>query len=176
MRIARLHLVSARQQRPTLSRADGEAGEVVIALCVHARHFRGLAAGERAACLPAALGDAAPPPARLDPHRACRSRNSRRTYRLGALRGEVVHAHRDQIDADGFVSPALDGDLQLGADAVGGGEEDRILEAGGLGIEHRGEPAQARFSAGTGCGFRGRLDQIDQAFALVDVDARVAVG
>ena len=74
------------------------------------------------------------------------------------------------------MAPAFDGDLQLGADAIGGGQEDRILEASGFRVEHGGESAQTRLGAGPGCGFRRRLDQIDQALAFVDVDAGVAIG
>ena len=50
--------------------------------------------------------------------------------RLGALRQQVVDAHGDEIDADGGVPAGVDGDLELGADAVVGGDQDRVLEAG----------------------------------------------
>src|SRR3546814_7918691 len=55
--VARLHLV-ARERLPTLHRADAEAGEVVVALGIHARHLRRLATDEGAAGPAAALGDA----------------------------------------------------------------------------------------------------------------------
>src|SRR3546814_13605681 len=55
--VARLHLV-ARERLPTLHRADAEAGEVVVALGIHARHLRRLATDEGAAGLASALGDA----------------------------------------------------------------------------------------------------------------------
>ena len=48
--------------------------------------------------------------------------------RLGALHDEVVDAHRDEVDADRVVHAGLDGDLELGADAVGGRDQDRILK------------------------------------------------
>ena len=62
--------------------------------------------------------------------------------RLGALREQVVDAHGDEVDADGVVPAGLDGDLELGADAVGGGDEDRVREAGRLEIEQRAEAAE----------------------------------
>ena len=49
--------------------------------------------------------------------------------RLGALDDEIVDAHGDEVDADRVVNAGLDGDLDLGADAVIGGDEDRIDEA-----------------------------------------------
>jgi len=39
------------------------------------------------------------------------------------------------------VDAGLDGDLQLGADSVGGRDQDRILESGGAQIEQRAESA-----------------------------------
>ena len=62
--------------------------------------------------------------------------------RLGALREQVVDAHGDEIDADGGVPAGLDGDLELGADAVVGGNQDRVREAGRLEIEQRAEAAE----------------------------------
>jgi hypothetical protein len=50
--------VAARQQAVARHRADGEAGEVVIAGAVHARHFRRFAADQRAPRLAASRGDA----------------------------------------------------------------------------------------------------------------------
>ena len=49
--------------------------------------------------------------------------------RLGALHHEVVDRHGDEIDADGVVAAGLDGDLDLGADAVGRGDQDRIAKS-----------------------------------------------
>ena len=50
--------VRPRQQLAALDRADGEAGEIVIAPRVKARHLGGLAADQRRAGLDAALRDA----------------------------------------------------------------------------------------------------------------------
>ena len=96
--------------------------------------------------------------------------------RLGALHDEVVDAHRDEIDADRVVASGLDGELDLGADAVGGGDQHRVGEAGALEVE---QPAEAA-DLGVGAGPRGRahqrLDQLDHAVAGIDVDAGVRVG
>ena len=62
--------------------------------------------------------------------------------RLRALHDEVVHAHRDEVDADRAVLAALDGDLQLGADAVGRRDQDRVAKAGRLQVEQRAEAAE----------------------------------
>ena len=50
-------LIGAGQDLVALHRADGEAGQVVVGLGVHARHFGGFAADQRATGLPATFGD-----------------------------------------------------------------------------------------------------------------------
>ena len=50
--------------------------------------------------------------------------------RLGALDDDVVDAHRDEVDADRVEDAGFDRDLELGADAVGGADQDRVAEAG----------------------------------------------
>jgi hypothetical protein len=73
------------------------------------------------------------------------------------------------------VLPDLDGDLELGTDAVGGRDEDGITEAGGLGIDQRAEPAQTGVGSGAAGGTRQRLDRLDERVAGVDIDSRRAV-
>ena len=74
------------------------------------------------------------------------------------------------------VLAALDGDLELGADAVGRRDKDRIAEARRLGVEKRAEAAEPADDAGALRGGGGRLDALHQAHPGVDIDAGVAVG
>ena len=62
--------------------------------------------------------------------------------RLGALHDQVVDAHRDQVDADGIVPVMVDRQLELGADAVVGGDQQRIAVARGARVEEPAEPAE----------------------------------
>ena len=126
------HDVAARQDLAALDRTDGEAGEVIVARLVHARHFGGFAADQRAAGLPAAIGDAGNDRLRGLYVELSAGKIIEEEQRLGALHHEIVDAHGDEIDADGRVLAGIDGDLQLGADAVGGRYEDRIAETGAL--------------------------------------------
>src|SRR5690606_2948080 len=66
--------------------------------------------------------------------------------------------------------------LQLGADAVGAADQDRVLEAGGLEVEERAEAAEPAHGAGAVGGARQRLDGLDQRVAGIDVDPGVLVG
>src|SRR6185436_8627106 len=96
--------------------------------------------------------------------------------RLGALRQQVVDAHCDEVDADGRVPAGIDGDLELGADAVIGGDQDRVLEASGLEVEQGAEAAEVYPCARPPGGYGQRLDSLDQRIARIDVDTGIAVG
>ena len=63
--------------------------------------------------------------------------------RLGALHDDVVGAHRDQVDADRVVAAGLDRQAQLGADAVGAGDQHRLAVAVQRNLEQRAESAEA---------------------------------
>ena len=154
--------------------AYGKAGEVIFARRIHSRHLRSLAADQRTACALAPGRDALhdlgcgrdiEPAARVI---------IEEEERLGAEREDVVHAHRDEIDADRVVAVELEGELQLRSDTVGAGYEH------GLAItlrhlEQRTEAADAREDTRTKRAFRERLDAFDELVARVDVDSRVAI-
>ena len=168
--------VAARQKPLALDRADGEAGEVVVAAPIEARHLGRLAADQRRAGHAAALGDALDDVAAVVDVERAGGEIVEEEERLGALHDEVVDAHRDEVDADRAVLAALDGDLQLGADAVGRRDEDRVAEAGRLQVEERAEAAEPAEHAGRVGRRRGGLDPLHQAVAGVDIDAGVAIG
>ena len=159
-----------------LGGADREAREVVVAVGIHAGHLGRLAADQRAAGAAAALGDAGDDaPAGLDLELAGRE-VVEEEQRLGALHDDVVDAHRDQVDADRVGDAGLDRDLELGADAVGAGDQDRVLEAGRLEVEQAAEAAQPAHHAAPVGAPGERLDVLDQGVAGIDVDARFLVG
>jgi hypothetical protein len=168
--------IRARQQRPALGCADREAREIVILLGIHAGHLGGLAADQRAARLPAAIGDAAHD---LDADLRVELAGGvvvEEEQGLGALHDQVVDAHRDEVDADGRMQAALDRDLHLGADAVIGRDQDRIAETGGLQVEQPTEAADLRVGAGPARRAHQRLDGVDHGVARVDVDAGLRIG
>src|SRR6185312_487775 len=87
-----------------------------------------------------------------------------------ALYDQVVHGHGNEIDADRVVTRGLDCDLDLGTDAVGRSDKDRVRKAGSLEIEQPTESANLGASAGAGGLAHQRLDQLHHAVAGVDVD------
>ncbi len=140
--------VVARQRLAALDGADGKAGEVVVGALVHSRHLGRLATDQRAPRHPAALDN-------TGDHRfgGCHIELADREVveeeqRLGALDEEIVDAHGDEIDADRGVPAGVDGDPELGADPVVGGDEDRIAEAGPLEVEEAAEAAEIGIGAG----------------------------
>ena len=160
----------AVDQLVALDHADAEAHHLEIALLVDAGHRGGLAAEQRAAGAPAALGDPAQGLLRdlaIEPiHRDVVEEDQR----LRALHDQVVHDHRHAVDADGVEAPELRGQPQLRADAVGARHEDRLLVAVGR-LEQAGESADAREQLRAVRGARDLLDVVDEAFVVIEIDA-----
>ena len=95
--------------------------------------------------------------------------------RLGALHDEIVDAHRDEIDADRVVMAGLDGDAQLGADAVIGRDQQRIVVAGRLRIEDAAEATDLGIRARPPRRLDQRLDELDEKIAGVDIDPGIGI-
>src|SRR5436190_1877219 len=172
-RVARLDARPV-DQRGFLHRADAEPREVVLARRVHVRHLGRLAADQRAAGLLAARGDAGDHLyGGVDLELAGRE-VVEEEQRLGALHQHVVHAHADEVDADGVVPAESLGELELGADAVRARDQHRFAVAP-LELEQRAEAAEPGHHFRPARARDQRLDALDHGFARVDVDAGVAV-
>ena len=115
--IPHLHIFAA-DDAVAFDYSNNESGEVVLAIGIKPRHFRGLAADQSAAVMLAGFGQAAD--------------NSFGDLRIQRSRGQVVHEkqrrrtlHRDVVDAvihqvaaDGVMHAHVEGDFQLGAHAI----------------------------------------------------------
>ena len=167
--------VGPRQQRAALGRSDRETAKVVIAVLVEAGHFRGLAANERTARLPAALGDPCDDSGGRVRIELAAGEVVQEEQRLGALHHQIVDRHRHEVDADAVMDAGLDRDLDLGADAVGRRHQNRVGKAGGLEVEQPAETADFGIGARACRGADQRLDHVDQAIARIDIDTRIRV-
>jgi hypothetical protein len=179
--IARLD--AGRVHRPAqLDDAQREAREVVVALLVDIGQFGGLPPDERAARDLAALGDA-----RDDAfdHRGVDAVDAdvvEEEQGLGPLDDEVVDVHRDAVDADGVVDAHLDREQDLGAHAVGAGDEDGVAVVAPEELLVEVEAEQPREATGVvdDAGAVGAadvlLDAADGLVAGVDVHAGAGVG
>ncbi len=65
--------------------------------------------------------------------------------RLSTDAGEVVDQHRHEIDPDRVVTSSQARDVELRADAVGRGDEDRRVETSRVEREEPGEAADAAY-------------------------------
>ena len=64
---------------------------------------------------------------------------------------------------------AVQGDFQLGAHAIGGGDQNRVLIARRLGVKQAAKTAQRPVRAGTGRGPRQRPDGLDECIARINI-------
>ena len=168
--IARRDLVGG-QHLLALDRADAKAGEVIIAIRIHAGHFGGFAADQRASGLFATLGDAGDDIGR-DPIVELSGRIIiEEEQRLGPLNDQVVRAHGDQVDSDAVMSARIDRELQLGSDPVVCGDQQRIVEPCRLQVEKAAESAKVGIGARTSRRSGERGDGTDQRIAGLDRDA-----
>jgi hypothetical protein len=106
--------------------ADDCAAHVVFALLVKAGHLRRLAADERAVVFRAGAGETLDDFGEHVRLQFSRAEIIEEEQRLRAEHGDVVDAMVHEVRADGVVPVQREGELELGADAVHGGDEDRL--------------------------------------------------
>ena len=172
--VAGLH-TAAVDDLVALDGADDEAGDVVVAERVDARHLRGLAADERAARRAAGLGDALDELGELLGDELAGRVVVEEEERLGAAAEDVVDAVVDEVDADPAVPPGGDRHLDLGADRVRARGEHAPVRGSGSSAKR---PLKAPMPAEDlrRVGRRDRApDQADGTIALIDIDAGVCV-
>ena len=154
--------------------ADAETGQVVVFAFVHAWHFSGFAAYQGATRQLAT---------RANPgHNLCGGLDVelaggvvvQEEQRLGAAHHQVVDAHGDQVDADAVVLVQVQCQAQLGAHAVGAGDQYRLLVAG-RDLAEGAKTAQAAHDFGARSALGDALDAFDQCFTGVDVYTGVLV-
>jgi hypothetical protein len=165
----------AGEDARALDGTDAETGEVIVAWCVHAGHFGSLSADQGAAGLAATRGNAGDHSLGDAKVELGAGEIVEEEKRLGTLDDEVVDAHCDKINADSVVPAKLDCKLELGADAVIGGDEQGVVIARRLQIEEAAEAAKL----GIGAGARGRsckrADCLDQRIAGGNRDAGIGI-
>ena len=116
-----------------------EAGELVVGLAVEPGGFGGFAAEEGAAVGFAGVDEAADDLLDDVGIEEAGGEVVKEEEGCGALDGDVVDAVVDEVGADAGVEAELDGELEFAADAVGGGNQDGVGEAGGVEGEEAGE-------------------------------------
>ena len=154
--------------------ADGEAGHVEVAVRELPGVLGGLAAEQHALGAHAALVHAGDDVGDLLGHDLADHQVVEEEERDGAAGGDVVDAHRDEVDADGVEPAHAAGDLDLGAHAVGAGHQHGVLEA--RQAHGAAEPAEAAEDERVLRALQPLLHEVDGAVARLDVDAGLLVG
>ena len=118
--------LAAGDQLVLVHRAHDEAGQVVFSVGVEAGHLRRLPADQGAAVGAAGLGYPADHGlgdfvVQLADGKIVQKKEGR-----GALHGDVIHTVVDQVGADGVMHAQGKGDLELGTNAVGAGDQDGV--------------------------------------------------
>lgn len=151
-----------------LDHADAGAGDVVVVRAHQARVFGGLAAEQGAAGQDAAFGDTGDDLGDALGDDLADGDVVLQEQRFGTADDEVVDDHGDQVEADGvvLVHGLRDGDL--GADAVGGGGQQRLLVSA-LQREQSGEAAESTLYFGPGSLLGQRREQLYRAVASFDI-------
>ena len=122
--------------------AHGETGQIVLLLRHHARVLGSLAAYQRAVGLHAALSHALDDLCDLLGNVAAAGDVIQEYQRLCTGADDIVHAHSHAVDADGIVLVHDHGNFQLGAHAVGAGDQHRVLVAGAVQLKQATKAAQ----------------------------------
>ena len=117
------------EERIPLDDADGEPGEVEGVRLEQTRVLRGLPPDERAAGDPAAVGHAADdgchPLRDQDPHREVVVEEER----TSSDGDQIIDHHRHEVLPHRVEATEPARELDLGADPIGGGHEDRLAPA-----------------------------------------------
>ena len=126
-----------------------------------ARHFSGFTADQCRTGLHAAVGHAGYD--LLEQSRIVLAAGDvvKEEQRFGTLSGDVVDAHGHAIDADGVVLICHLGDHELGAHAVGAGDENRLFVSKGSQVKKAAEAADTADHTGAVRASHVRLDALD---------------
>jgi len=157
-------------------RADTETGKVIIAFRIHAWHFGGFAADQCAARRLAAFRNPCDNAFRDTVFQPAGSKIIQEKQRLRALNDQVIDTHGDEIDADRIMPVMVDRQLELGADPVIGGDQQRVPIAGGFEIKKASEAAQFGIGPRSGRGFGQRRNCPDQGIACCNGHTGFRIG
>ena len=166
---------AAVDQVTAIDAAEREPGEVVVAGCIHARHFRRFAANQGTTGLFAAGRDTVDHVHGLLLIQHTGGEIVQKQQRFGAAHDDVVDAHSDKVDADGCVLAGFPGQRQFGADAVRTRDQHRLIEAAKVQLEQATEAPDTGQHFGAMCVRTAAGDAADESIAGVDIHACVFV-
>ena len=141
---------------------------------IHPRHFCGFTAHQRATGLQAAFGDAVNDAGRGIDVQFTGRVIIQEKQRLSTLNHQVVHAHGDQVDADGVVTLQIHCQTQLGTDAVGAGDQYRLAVFLRQ-CAQRAESAQSPHHFRATGFLHHALNTVDESVACINIHAGIFI-
>ena len=165
--------VLGTKQRRALARADDEAGDVVFAVDVEARHLRGLAAEECGAVLATGEGHARDDTLEARRIELAGGEVIEEEERLGTHDRDVVDAVIDQVLADRVVRIEEIRQAQFRPNAISAGNEDRVGQTPQP--EQPTESADLADDLGPSGALDVTLDPRERVLGHADVHAGVAI-
>ncbi len=154
---------------------DAKSGQVKVAILIEPRHLGCLASQQRRAGLPASRSDATHDLRGLVNIERTSRVVVKKKQRLGALHDDVVNAHRNQVNTNGIQSVELERQLELGADAIRSGDEQRILALAQVGPKQTTEAADITNNTRAPCACHRVLDGAYQRIACVNVNTGIPI-
>ena len=167
--------IRAWQDGVTFNCTDRETREIVVIALIDARHFGRFAPDKSTAGFPASDTDAGNHRGPDFWFKFPTGIVVKKKKGLGTLDHQIVHAHRDQINADSVVAAGFDGDLELGSDAIGRRNQYRVAIAYPLEIKKPAKSPNLGVCARAGGSPDQRLDQLDHSVAGVDINTGLRV-
>ena len=154
----------------------GITGQVIFLFRHHPGMLRRFAADQRAAGLDAAVADALDD--LLDPLGNVLSAGNivQEEQGFGAAADDIIHTHGHTVNSDGVMLVHQQGDLQLGAHAVGAGYQHRFFHAGQIRTEQSAESSHIGEDTGGLCFPDMLFHQFDRLVAGSDINASGGVG
>ena len=166
----------AVQHMLLVGQPHGEAGQIILVLRIEAGHLSGLTAHQGTSRLAAALhhagDDGLNAAGHVLPHRQIVQ--EKEGTRPGT--DNIVDTHGHAVDAYGVVLVCEEGDLQLGAHAVGAGDQHGLFHTGYVGGEQAAEAAQRADDARNIGGLHQGLDTVNGLIAGGHVHTGGGVG
>ena len=161
---------------PALHRAHGKTCKVEIAPMIHARHFRRLAADQRAARRLTACRNAVDDAGGLFHIQLACGKIIKEKQWLCPLADQIIDAHRHQIHADCVHMARVNRNAQFGAHTIRCRHQNRVFIPRAFQIKQRAKPAKARHHPRPRRAFGRWLDRLDQRIARINVHARLRIG
>ena len=158
------------------NRANTKTGQIIIAGLIHSGHFRGFPANQRASRLLTAIRDTGDNLFGNAVFQKAGCKIVEKKERFSALYNQIVDTHGNQINSDCVVNAGVDGNFQLGADAIIGSHQQRVAIAGRRQVKNAAKTADRSVCTGAAGRCNKGFDGMHQGIAGININAGIGIG